>query len=276
APLKPFSEWPRGMTKAKLINQIKTELKKEFVGVDFNFSQNIEDNVEEAVSGVKGENSVKLYGPELDVLEKNADAIKAQLESVLRSEDLGAVTEHAQPNLLIQVDRLRCARYGVAPADGNSIVQAAIGGQAVTDIFEGERHFPLVARLLPEYRQDIDAIRRIVVPTPGGAQVPLRELADIKLRSGASYIYREGNERYIPIKFSVRGRDLGGAIAEAQSRIAGNVRLPAGYRADWSGEFGELKEAEARLMYIVPISILLIVILLYGAFNNLRDCFLVI
>ena len=276
APLKPVDQWPRGVTKAKLIDQMKTDLNKEFIGVDFNFSQNIEDNVEEAVSGVKGENSVKLYGPDLEVLEKNADLIKTQLESVRGIEDVGVFAELGQPNLLIEVDRQRSARYGLAPADVNSIVQAAIGGQSVTDIFEGERHFPLVVRLLPEYRQDVRAIRNILVPAPGGAQVPLGELADIKLRSGASYIYREGNERYIPIKFSVRGRDLGGAIAEAQSRIAGSVRLPAGYRADWSGEFGELKEAEARLMYIVPISILLIVILLYGAFNSLRDCFLVL
>jgi len=276
APLKPVDQWPRGVTKAKLIDQMKTDLNKEFIGVDFNFSQNIEDNVEEAVSGVKGENSVKLYGPDLEVLEKNADLIKTQLESVRGIEDVGVFAELGQPNLLIEVDRQRSARYGLAPADVNSIVQAAIGGQSVTDIFEGERHFPLVVRLLPEYRQDVRAIRNILVPAPGGAQVPLGELADIKLRSGASYIYREGNERYIPIKFSVRGRDLGGAIAEAQSRIAGSVRLPAGYRADWSGEFGDLKEAEARLMYIVPISILLIVILLYGAFNSLRDCFLVL
>ena len=276
APLKPVDQWPRGVTKAKLIDQMKTDLNKEFIGVDFNFSQNIEDNVEEAVSGVKGENSVKLYGPDLEVLEKNADLIKTQLESVRGIEDVGVFAELGQPNLLIEVDRQRSARYGLAPADVNSIVQAAIGGQSVTDVFEGERHFPLVVRLLPEYRQDVRAIRNILVPAPGGAQVPLGELADIKLRSGASYIYREGNERYIPIKFSVRGRDLGGAIAEAQSRIAGSVRLPAGYRADWSGEFGELKEAEARLMYIVPISILLIVILLYGAFNSLRDCFLVL
>ena len=276
APLKPVDQWPRGVTKANLIDQMKTELNKEFIGVDFNFSQNIEDNVEEAVSGVKGENSVKLYGPDLEVLEKYADLIKAQLESVRGIEDVGVFTELGQPNLLIEVDRQRCARYGLAPADVNSIVQVAIGGQSVTDIFEGERHFPLVARLLPEYRQDIQSIRNILVPAPSGAQVPLGELANINLRSGASYIYREGNERYIPIKFSVRGRDLGGAISEAQFKIAGNVRLPGGYRADWSGEFGELKEAEARLMYIVPISLLLIVILLYGAFNSLRDCFLVL
>jgi cobalt-zinc-cadmium resistance protein CzcA len=275
APLTPSSEWPGGVTKEKLIDQMKAALNKEFVGVDFNFSQNIEDNVEEAVSGVKGENSVKLFGPDLEVLEKNADAIKAQLQSVRGIEDVGVFTELGQPNLLIEVDRSRCARYGLAAADVNSIVQAAIGGQSATDIFEGERHFPLVVRLLPEYRQSIEAIRNVLVPTATGAQIPLAELAHITLRSGASYIYREANERYIPIKFSVRGRDLGGAIAEAQSLISSNVKLPAGYHADWSGEFGELKEAEARLMYIVPISILLIIILLYGAFNNLRDCLLV-
>jgi cobalt-zinc-cadmium resistance protein CzcA len=275
-PLKPRDEWPRGLTKERLIAQIKDKLDKEFLGVDFNFSQNIEDNVEEQLSGVKGENSVKLFGPDLQELEDKAAQIKSQLVSVRGIEDVGIFAELGQPNLLIKTDRPRGARYGVAAGDVNAIVQAAIGGQSVTDVFEGERHFPLVVRLLPQYRKDIESIRNISVVTAAGAMVPLNALADITLKSGASYIYRENNERYIPIKFSVRGRDLGGAVAEAQSKVDQNVKLPFGYHADWSGEFGELKEAEARLAYIVPLSIILIVILLYSTFNSLRDCLLVL
>lgn len=158
----------------------------------------------------------------------------------------------------------------------NAIVQAAIGGQAATEVFEGERHFPLVVRLLPEYRQDLGRIKAIPVPAPGGALVPLEQLCDIELKSGASYIYRENNERYIPIKLSVRGRDLGSAVGEARAKVESVVKLPQGYHTDWSGEFGELKEAEARLAYIIPISLLLILILLYSTFNSVRDSLLVI
>jgi cobalt-zinc-cadmium resistance protein CzcA len=274
-PLKPFDTWPKGLTKDKLIEQMKDELEKRFVGVDFNFSQTIQDNVEEAVSGVKGENSVKLFGSDLQQLEDSADQIKNQLATVKGIEDVGVFTELGQPNLLIEVDRERCARYGLATGDVNAIVQAAIGGQSVTDVYEGERHFPLVARLLPQYRESIDSIKSILVSAPSGAQVPLSEVCNIRVRSGASYIYRENNERYIPIKFSVRGRDLGSAVAEARSKVDRFVKLGPGYHADWSGEFGELKEAEARLAYIVPISILLIVVLLYSTFNSLRDSLLV-
>ncbi len=276
APLKPFDQWPKGITKPKLIEQMKDAFQQQFVGVDFNFSQNIEDNVEEAVSGVKGENSVKLFGPDLQVLEAKANAIKTQLASVHGVEDLGIFTELGQPNVLIEVDRERCARYGLGTGDVNAVVQAAIGGKETTEIFEGERHFPLVVRLLPQYRENLDAIRAIYVPTPDGAQVPLSAVCSITMRSGASYIYRENNERYIPIKFSVRGRDLGGTVAEAQAKVERHVKLPQGYHIEWSGEFGELKEAEARLAYIVPGSLLLIIILLYSTFNSLRDSLLVI
>src|SRR5262249_2688183 len=156
--------------------------------------------------------------------------------------DVGVFSELGQPNLVIQVDRQRSARYGLATGDVNAIVQAAIGGQSITEVYEGERHFPLVVRLLPQYRQSIPAIKSILLPAPSGAQVPLGELCDITMKSGASYIYRENNERYIPIKFSVRGRDLGSAVAEAQSKVEQNVKISSGYHIDWSGEFGELKE----------------------------------
>jgi cobalt-zinc-cadmium resistance protein CzcA len=274
-PLEPLAQWPKGMTKFTLIEQMKRALEAQFVGVDFNFSQTIQDNVEEAVSGVKGENSVKLFGTDLQVLEDKAIEIKNQLASVRGIEDLGIFTELGQPNVLIEVDRERCARYGLLTGDVNAVVQAAIGGKGVTDVLEGERHFPIVVRLLPQYRQNLDAIKAIYVPTSDGAQVPLSAVCHIRLRSGASYIYRENNERYIPIKFSVRGRDLGSAVAEAQAKVGTNVKLPTAYHAEWSGEFGELQEAEARLAFIVPASILLIIILLYSAFNSLRDSLLV-
>ena len=275
APLKPFEQWPHGMTKEKLIERLNKAFEQEFIGVDFNFSQTIEDNVEEAVSGVKGENSVKLFGADLQALQDKATAIKNQLLTVHGIGDVGVFTELGQPNVLIEVDRERCARYGLAAGDVNAIVKAAIGGQAVTDIFEGERHFPLVVRFMPQYRQSIAAIKAINVPTPSGAEVPLGEFCTVTLRSGASYIYRENNERYIPIKFSVRGRDLGSAVAEAQAKVERNVKLPQGYHIAWSGEFGELQEAQARLAYIVPLSILLIIMLLYSLFNSLRESLLV-
>ena len=275
-PLKPFDTWPRGVTKASLVEDLTREFDREFVGIDFNFSQTIQDNVEEAVSGVKGENSVKLFGPDLAVLESRAKAIEAQLNSVAGIQDVGVFTELGQPNILIEVDRTRSARYGLAPGDVNAVVQAAIGGQPVTDIFEGERHFSLVVRLMARYRETLDSIKAIPVWTAAGAPVRLADVANIALRSGASYIYRENNARYIPIKFSVRGRDLGGAVAEAQAKVERNVTLPAGYRLEWSGEFGELQDAEVRLAYIVPLSVLLVFLLLYGAFNSLRDSLLVL
>jgi cobalt-zinc-cadmium resistance protein CzcA len=282
APLQPFEQWPRGLTKEKLVARIQRALAQEFVGVDFNFSQTIEDNVQEAVSGVKGENSVKLFGPDLRVLQEKGEQIRQQMASVRGVEDLAVYAELGQPNLLVQVDRSQSARYGLAPGDVNAVVQAAIGGQTATQIFEGERQFPLVVRLLPQYRETVDAIKAIQVATqnqaPGGqsgtAYVPLRDVSNITLQSGASYIYRENYARYLPIKFSVRGRDLGGTVAEAQARVDQNVPLPNGYHPEWTGEFGELKEAQRRLAVIVPLSLLLIIILLYSMFNSLRDSLL--
>ena len=274
-PLKPSEEWPKGILKKDLIDEMKKKLESELVGIDFNFSQTIEDNVEEAVSGVKGENSVKLFGSDLKTLEKTAGDIKAQLDSVHGIEDAGVSTVLGQPNLLIEVDRQRCARYGLATGDVNAMIQAAVGGQSVTDLYENERHFPVVVRLMPRFRQSIDSIKAIQVATPGGALVSLADVCNIAIKSGASYIYRENNERYIPIKFSVRGRDLGSAVAEAQSNILREIHLPAEYHIDWSGEFGELNEAVTRLALIVPIGILLIIILLHSTFDSMMDSMLV-
>jgi len=276
-PLQPYADWPKGLTKEKLIEDLKSKLEREFPGVVFNFSQYIQDNVEEAVSGVKGENSVKLFGTDLEVLEAKARDIKSQLETIRGIQDVGIFTELGQPNLQIKVNRDRCARHGLATGDVNAIIQAAIGGQsAVNDVVEVERHFPLSIRLAPKYRQNIDAIGEILVPTNSGALVPLKELCDIGEKSGASYVYREENARYIPIKFSVRGRDLGSAVAEAQSKVQKAVTLPSGYYLNWTGEFGEMQEAIDHLAIIIPIALLLIVFLLYSAFSSILEVMVVL
>ncbi|MGD0088765.1 MAG: CusA/CzcA family heavy metal efflux RND transporter [Planctomycetota bacterium] len=277
APLKPREDWPKGTTKETLIANMKGQLEQEFPGVVFNFSQYIQDNVEEYSSGVKGQNTVKIYGNDLHVLEAKADEVRAQLETVRGIEDVGVFRELGQPNLEIKVDRDRCARHGLATGDVNAIVQAAIAGQSANyDVVEGERHFPLSVRLLPKYRENIAAIREILVPTNAGALVPLKELCDIREEVGACYVYREENARYIPIKFSVRGRDLGGAVAEAQAKVAKAVKLPSGYYLNWMGEFGELQEAVERLKIIVPVAILLIIFLLYSAFGFILEVLIVL
>jgi cobalt-zinc-cadmium resistance protein CzcA len=278
APLKPFDQWPRGVTKDKLTDQIQSEFNNELPGVVFNFSQYIEDNIEEGISGVKGVNSVKIVGPNLEVLTQLANQVRDQMNQVRGIADLGIFPVLGQPNLNIKVDRAKAARYGLNSGDVNSIVQAAMGGATATSVLEGDRQFGLVVRYTPEYRDSIETIRSIKVgyQTASGANayIPLSELATIALDTGAAWIYHEGVQRFIPVKFSVRGRDLGGTVEEAQQRIATNVKLPPGYRLIWAGEFGDLQEAKKRLEIIVPISLVLIVGLLYTLFNNLRDCLL--
>jgi cobalt-zinc-cadmium resistance protein CzcA len=277
-PLKPFDTWPAGMDKERLTSLLTEQLTQRFPGVEFNFSQYIEDNVEEAASGVKGENSVKVYGNDLETLERTANQIAKVLGEVPGITDLAVLRSLGQPTIRIDVDRLRAARYGLAPGDVNAVVQAAIGGQSPGDLYEpgSDRHFPIVVRLAPPYRQSLDAIKLIPIaaPNPSGAgtfPVTLADVADINLASGASFIYREQQQRYVPIKFSVRGRDLGTAVLEAQHRVEQEVTLPGGYRLEWVGEFGNLQEALGRLEFVVPIAILLICVLLflnYGLFSD--------
>ena len=274
-PLKPFGEWPPKMTKERLVEELQAKFSNEFAEIGFNFSQYIQDNVEEGLSGVKGANSVKIIGRDLAKLEQISDEVMKEMAKVPGISDLGVFPVLGQPNLNIKVDRERAARYGLNSGDVNSIVQAALGGMAATTLLEADRQFSVTVRLAPEYRNNIDNVRNIKVAyaTPRGvnAYVPLSELAEISLDTGASYIYHERNERFIPIKFSVRGRDLGGTVTEAQQRIAQHVKLPTGYRIVWAGEFEELQQAKGRLAIIVPISLLMILVLLYGLFNSLRD-----
>jgi len=280
-PLKPFDTWPAGVDKEKLTQEVNGALQAQFPGVEFNFSQNIEDNVEEAASGVKGENSVKLFGNDLATLEKTASKIKEVVGKVPGIADLAVLTSLGQPTVQIDIDRARAARYGLAPGDINSTVAAAIGGQAAGNLYEegSDRNFPMVVRLAPNYRQSLDAIRRITIGAPnpssnGIVPIPLTDVATVRLLSGASFIYRENQERYIPIKFSVRGRDLGSAVLEAQQKIAEQVHLPAGYRLEWVGEFGELQEAIGRLAVAVPLSLALICMLLFLSFGSMTDMIL--
>jgi cobalt-zinc-cadmium resistance protein CzcA len=280
-PLKPASEWPGHPTKEQLTKQVSEDLSAPFPGVAFEFSQTIEDNVEEAASGVKGQNSVKIYGSDLEAIQKTAYQIKAIMAGVQGIADLSVFDAVGQPTVNIKIDRLRAARYGLAPGDVNAVVQAAIGGQAVgSNLYEygSDRNFPIVVRLAPEYRKSLNAIANIPVAVPnatgGVAQVPLSALADIKLVSGFSFIYRENQTRYIPIGFAVRGRDLGGAILEAQAKIDKQVTLPPGARLEWVGEFGELQAALARLEIVVPIAFLAIGVLLFANFGSFRDTLL--
>src|SRR5450830_494383 len=277
-PLKPFDEWPSGYTKEMLVKDVQKEFSDEFTGIEFNFSQYIQDNIEEGLSGVKGANSVKIIGPDLNELEKLSDQVLREMQQVKGVEDLGVFHVLGQPNFNITIDREKAARYGLNTGDVNAVIQTAAGGTQATTVLDGDRQFPLSVRLAPNYRASLDDIRRIKVgyTTPGGnnAYIPLSELANISLDTGASYIYHESNQRYIPVKFSVRGRDLGSTVAEAQDRIAQNVVLPEGYRIDWAGEFEELQQAKKRMEVILPITLVMILLLLYMLFNSLRDSLL--
>jgi heavy metal efflux system protein len=277
-PLKPYDEWPSGFTKDDLINQLTKEFTDALPGATFNFSQYIQDNVEEALSGVKGANSVKIIGPNLAIQEQLADQVVREMLQIKGITDLGTFHVLGQPNLNVKVNREKAGRYGLNTGDVNTVIQAALGGTVATTQLEGDRQFGVRVRIASEYRQTLESVGDIKVgftnSTGSNSYIPLRELADITLDTGASYIYHESGQRYIPIKFSVRGRDLGGAVAEAQQRIKEHVQLPTGYRIVWAGEFEDFENATARLQVIVPIALVLIVALLYGLFNSLRDSLL--
>jgi cobalt-zinc-cadmium resistance protein CzcA len=278
--LKPMKQWRAGLDKEGLVGEMAAALRRDFPGVNFAFSQYIQDNVQEAASGIDAENAIKISGGDLQQLSRVAADVRRTLEKVRGITDIQVPPLLGQPTIRIDIDRQRAARYGLSPGDINATIQAAVGGQAAGDLYENgsDRHFPLKVRLAPQYRQNMEALRRIAIGavTPSGAvvQVPLAEVASIGLSSGAFYIYREQQERFIPVKFSVRGRDLGSAVLEAQQRVAGEVQLPGGYRLDWAGDFANFQNAIDRLSIAVPIAIALILLLLYVSFGNLRDTLL--
>lgn len=276
APLKPFGEWTGGVTKAKLTDQLSKELRDAFPGVIFNFSQYILDNVEEALAGVKGENSVKVVGPSIEKNDATADAIVDVMGKVRGVQDLGMFHSLGQPSIKIVPDRVQCERYGLNTGDVETVVQAAIGGQAVTQVFEGEKSFALTLRLMEPYRNSLSAIRQITVASPDGSQIPLEQLATITQEDGPSVIYREDGRRYSPVKFSVRGRDLSSTIQEAESQIARHVRLPLETHLEWAGEINELKDVMGRLQVMIPLTLLIIAFLVYAAVKHWMDMLIVL
>jgi heavy metal efflux system protein len=273
--LKPPGEWRPGLTKNGLIDEINHRL-SHIPGMDLNFSQNIQDNVEEAMSGVKGENSLKLFGDDFDTLSRLANQIAGVMQSVRGVADVGVFRVGGQPSLLIRIDRAKAARYGLAAADVNATIQAAVGGAAVTQIIEGDRRFDLTVRFPERYRNGPDAIQGILLPTPDGGRVPIGQIADVETRDGAFMIYRENGRRYIPIKFSVRGRDLATTIQDLQRELTDKIKLPSGYNYTWAGEFDSLRKEQRRLAFVIPISLVAILILLYIQFRTWKDALIVL
>ena len=274
--LKPQSEWPAYLhgSKDKLIEEMQSKLAK-YPGVVLGFSQNIQDNVEEAMSGVKGENSLKLFGDNFDTLSMLSEQILKVMKSVPGVQDAGIFKVGGQTNLLIQIDRAKAARYGLAALDINNAIQAAVGGAPITQMILGDRRFDLVVRYPLADRDNPDVIRKILLPAPDGDLVPLGEVADVGIRDGAFAIYREGGRRYVPIKFSVRGRDLQSTIQDLQARLQEQVKLPPGYEYAWAGEFESLQAELHRLAFIVPVSLIIILGLLYVLFLSVRDALIV-
>jgi cobalt-zinc-cadmium resistance protein CzcA len=275
--LKPKEQWRPIFheDKERLIAAMQRELDK-IPGVVWNFSQPIADNMEEAVSGVKGELATKIYGDDLKVLEEKANQIVNTMHQVKGIEDLGVLQVLGQPNINIEVDRQLAARHQINVADIQDAIQTAVGGTALTQVLQGEQRYDLVLRYQPQYRDTREAIENIRLVSPSGERVSLAQLCKIEEQDGASEIYREGNQRYIAIKYSVRGRDLGGAVEEAVKKVSERVQLPRGYHIDWEGEYESEKRAEERLLFIVPLTILLIFVILYTMFRSLKWALLIL
>jgi len=274
--LKPYSEWKGSYhTKPELIEKISAKLKA-FPGITFNYTQPAEDAVDEAETGLKSALAVKVFGPDLNVLEAKGREIKEVLEKVRGIAEVTVVKQLGQPSLIVDVDRGKIARYGLNVADINGLIEAAVGGSAATQVVQGEKLFDLVVRLQPQFRQSPEAIGNILVATPGGQQVPLKELARIQEVNGASFIYRENSSRYIGIQYSVVGRDLASAVEDARKQIDAKVKLPAGYEAVWGGEYEEYTASRQQLRIILPLTIILIFILLFLLYNNFKFPFITV
>src|SRR5579862_3434912 len=268
--LKPYSQWHGAYRdKAGLIEAVNDKLAA-FPGITFNYTQPAEDAVDEAETGLKSALAVKVFGADLPTLEQKGKAIKKVLERVRGIRDVTLVQELGQPSLTITIDRARIARYGVNVSDINALIQTAIGGDVATQIEQGEKQFDLIVRLEQQYRDNPERIGDILVATPGGQQIPLKEFADIQVDNGASFIYRENNSRYIGVQFSVEGRDLAGAVDDAMEQVKRSVALPQGYRLDWGGEYSEYTASRAQLRTILPLTLFLIFLLLFALYNNLK------
>jgi cobalt-zinc-cadmium resistance protein CzcA len=271
--LKPYNDraWKDGPihTKQELTASIDHRLQA-FPGIIFNYTQPAEDAVDEALTGLKSALAVKVYGPDLQVLQDAALRIKETLQKVPGFTALTVVRELGQPSLLVDVDRAKIARYGINVADVEAVVQAAVGGQAATQVIQGEKLFDLVVRMQPQFRQSPQEIGNLLVGTPSGQQVPLKQLADIRQGNGASFIYRESNSRYIGVQYSIEGRDLEGAVRDGQTAVNQVTHLPAGYRVEWGGEYSEFLAAKAQLNVIGPITVLLVFLILFALYGNFK------
>ncbi|HEY1724039.1 MAG TPA: CusA/CzcA family heavy metal efflux RND transporter [Steroidobacteraceae bacterium] len=274
--LKPYSQWTGARrTKAALIEAINQKLEA-FPGITFNYTQPAEDAVDEAETGLKSALAVKIFGSNLDTLQQKGKAIKQVLEQVRGIRDVTLVQELGQPSLTIQVDRAQIARFGLNVADINGLIQTAIGGDVATQVVQGEKQFDLVVRLDRQFRDNPEEIRNILVATPAGQQIPLKELADIQVTNGASFIYRQNDSRYIGVQFSVEGRDLAGAVGDAIQQVSGKVALPRGYRLDWGGEYTEYTASRQELNVILPLTLFLIFLLLFALYSNAKFPFITV
>ena len=274
--LKPYADWNGAYrTKAGLIEAVNRKLEA-FPGINFNYTQPAEDAVDEAETGLKSALAVKVFGADLDILQQKGNAIKKILEKVRGIREVTLVQELGQPSLTVRIDRARIARYGLNVADINALIQTAIGGDVATQVVQQEKEFDLVVRLEDRYRDNPEAIGNILVATAAGQQIPLKEFADIEVASGASFIYRQQNSRYIGVQFSVEGRDLAGAVDDAIGQVAKGVPLPPGYRLDWGGEYREYTASRDQLSVILPLTLFLIFLLLFALYSNVKFPFITV
>jgi len=273
--LKNKSEWPKGLTEEELIDNMDAQLKK-IPGCVFNYSQPIRDNVDEAVAGVNASMAVKIFGPNFDELDQKADQVLKVLKDVKGVDDLGVLRNLGQPEFRIQLDQRKMAMYGVSTADANSVIEMAIGGKAATQLYEGERRFDIRLRYQKQYRDNQEKILNLMVPTLNGSKIALKEIAEVKSITGPAFVYRDNNTRYIAVKFSVRGRALGSTIAEAQQKVNARVKLDQGYSFTWNGEFENQVRASNTLAHVVPLCLLVIFLILFITFGNVKDATLVI
>ena len=274
--LYPKDEWESGLKKEELIATMQNELEQAFPGVVFGFSQPISDNVQEAVSGVKGEMAIKVFGDDFTKIEGKADSIKDIMEKIDGVRDLGVFKSLGQPELSIKLDHAKMSRYGVTSKEAQDIIEMAIGGKTASLLYEGERKFDIRVRYSAEYRNSIEDVGKLLVPSTSGIKIPLSEIADISLVTGTAFVYRENNQRFVPVKFSVRNRDLGSTIAEAQEKVGAAIPEEKGYSLSWNGEFENQVRATQTLSYVVPVSVLLIFVLLFIMFGSVRDASIVL
>jgi cobalt-zinc-cadmium resistance protein CzcA len=273
--LLPQKQWKRKISEDKLIDDMNAQLTK-IPGIVLNYSQPIRDNVEEAVAGVNASLAVKIFGTDFNTLDSLSRAVLAQLKTVRGIEDLGILKNLGQPEFRIELDQQRMAFYGVNTADANAVIEMAIGGKAATQLYEGERKFDVRVRYQKDYRDTQEKIENLMVPAENGSKVPLKEIAVMRTITGPAFIYRDNNTRYIAVKFSVRERDLGSTIAEAQQKVNSAIQFPAGYSATWNGEFENQIRASNTLAHVVPLCLLGIFLILFVAFGNVKDALLTI